>query len=260
MTTAKFIRAALFSTLISVLCATPLTVFAGAAGPGTFAGTFSAPVLTGNVINPDGSRTFFDNSASAFFTGFGSNHIVWGTNTQTDPAPFSFLTFTGTPFGVEPVDTPFTVGQIEFGNGTSLLQSLIFGATLTLTLPGSTNVPPVVVQLIINTTLNGNISVVLDADNLQFLGQFPQALLAFEGRDVTANLIGEFVGDPTLNLLGLTLPPGQDANGLVDIAPSGIPAPSSIALLGIGLLMLTASLQRAHAVRLTAADANAARG
>ena len=251
MKTAKFIRTALFSTLIGVLCATPIAVFAGEAGPGTFVGTFSAPVLTGNIINPDGSLTFFDNSASAppFFTGFGSNHIVWGTNAQTNPPPFSFLTFTGLPFGVEPVNTPFTVGQIEFGNGTSRLDSLIFGATLTLTLPGATNVPPVVVQLVINTTSNGGISQVLDADNLQFLGQFPQALLAFEGGDITANLIGEFVGDPVLNLLGLTLPPGQDVNGLIGIGPSAVPEPSSIALLAIGLLMLTASLHRAHAAR-----------
>ena len=35
----------------------------------------------------------------------------------------------------------------------------------------------------------------------------PQFHLAFEGRAVTANLTGEFVGDPMLHLIGLQLLP-----------------------------------------------------
>lgn len=236
MKTVRCIQAALFQTFIAALAAMPLAGMAGPVGPGTFVGTFSTPVLSGNIINQDHSLSFFNNTTTAFDTGFGSNHIVWGTNTQVDPAPFSFLTFAGTPFSLEPANTPFIVGQIAYGNGTSLLQSLIFGATLTLALPGSPDVPPVAINLTINTTANGNVSEVLDADNLQFLGQFPEDLLAFEGRTITANLIGEFVGDPTLHLLGLTLPAGEELNGLVGIGPSSIPEPSSIALLVAGFL------------------------
>jgi hypothetical protein len=97
--------------------------------------TFTDPVLFGNdANNPSvGKLTFTDNTGTAVLAGIGTNSLSWGSGPDLGiPAAeqFSQLTFTGNS-GIDPTSSiPQTIGTISFLNGTSDLDSLIFGATI----------------------------------------------------------------------------------------------------------------------------------
>jgi hypothetical protein len=104
---------------------------------------WSNPVVAGNEADgATGALTFLNNSSTAVFSISSmaslNDTITWGVfNGTTNPctiAPtpcFSTITFTGTsPVPANPA-TPFQIGTISYTNGTSDLNSIIFGATLT---------------------------------------------------------------------------------------------------------------------------------
>src|SRR5689334_9482185 len=154
----------------SVGAITAIGIFSLVGAPQALAGTvgepiigvFSDPVFAGNLLNfpTAGQITFGDVSnfapPSTFILNSGST-LQWGTQTiGQPPAPggFSSLTFTGGTLPANPT-TPFQVGTISFTNGSSALNSLIFGATLSFYL-GS--IAPVNLigtdNVVINTTAN----------------------------------------------------------------------------------------------------------
>jgi len=163
--------------------------------------------------------------------------VVWGQGAFTIPK--STLSFTGTPLIAQPADTVFTLGTFTYTNGTSDLDSLIFGATLTLTLNDSVGgvIDTKVIPLSITTTNNTGTA----AQNADFV-QFPAtattlsaaSMNVFEGSTATFILQGEIIGDPTLGLVNLLIAPGSVDSGFVG---NGLPAPEppSRAVLGFGL-------------------------
>ena len=129
---------------IAALAATTLSATNAAAVVPEFqmTGVFSDPVYLGNVLNTPavGESTFYDNSgtapASTIISPDGST-LQWGTNPPTDVGTvFSQLQFTGALLPLGDTSTPTQLGTITYTNGTSSLDTLIFGATLTFSLDG----------------------------------------------------------------------------------------------------------------------------
>jgi hypothetical protein len=128
---------------ISLFGAVALLATTGAQAGGPFSGNFVAawsdPVLSGNIIDAaTGIPAFMDNSAtaacsitgcpsSATFTP-GPTTLAWGANSASSTLNFDGHFFTDVGEG----DT-FDMGTITYFNGTSALNTLIFGATLNLT-------------------------------------------------------------------------------------------------------------------------------
>src|SRR5579862_9602513 len=194
----------------------------------TVVGVFSNPVLAGTILNYPAlnDSLYFDNTATAYsnISPDGST-LKWGVNPGSglpDAETYSQLQFVG---GTVPADpsTPFQIGTINFQNGTSALNSIIFGATLTFYLSsdltnaiGSDNV-------IITTTNNVTGSLAPDADYVNICGpssnMCDQSLQAYEdsedlgaiGIGVTAGLEG-FIDD--LTVTGFNPPPGGYVNGI----------------------------------------------
>jgi len=102
-------------------------------------GVFSNPIVQGNVLNDPtvGTLTSLDNTGTALVGVNSANAGCSGANTLcwgSDPGAglplsqqYSELTFTG----ANVTGPNQTIGTINFLNGTSALNSLIFGATLT---------------------------------------------------------------------------------------------------------------------------------
>lgn len=266
-------------TALSAFLVVPITsiigstcVQAGTLTPnGTIIGIFdpNSIITNGNVLNDPalGQITYLDNSGTAVSTINNStdptlagsapplqstgSSLIWGTNSPPGSDTFSELDFFGAQIPAN-VNQPFLVGRITYLNGTSALNSLIFGATISFydnfVTPsdylGSDSI-------IISTTNNLNVNIVQDADYINICGNNSNicnsSLEAFEdsegGTGVTADLYATIVGDPTLDLQSITLTPGQDpaTSGVVgDLPPLGaaVPEPSSIfgtiAALGLG--------------------------
>jgi hypothetical protein len=138
---------------------------------------------------------------------------------------------------------PFDLGTIIFGNGTSLLDSLIFGATMSFYIapavpntiaPGMST--PLVSEISIDTTVN-NGNLYHDADFITFSGLSNISLNAFEGAAVQAELYGYIAGDPSLVLTNIVLDPGQGGNGFIGNGQL-VPEPSTSFLLATGFIGL----------------------
>jgi hypothetical protein len=228
---------------------------AGPIGGETILGEFSNPVLQGSVLDPIPPDTgVYDNTSTAFDEIFNSTNgavggtppsqqfgsvLIWGEN----PGASSLLFF-GHPVPADPT-TPFDLGTLVFFNGTSALNSLIFGATITfyVGLPQPDAIQPGAEPIGsstmgIDTTVN-NGDLFHDADFLTFTGIANQSLNAFEGASVTAELYGYITGDPVLTLTNIVLDPGQSGNGFIgDGQLTNTPEPTTALLLGTGLLAL----------------------
>jgi hypothetical protein len=194
---------------------------------GTITGIFSAPILSGNIINTDGSVRFLDNTASAVISGVGTDTFNWGTFDGSFFPDHSTLQFTGVDFTDKAPDEVFKLGTLTYTNGTSFTNTLAFGITLTVGVANANvAIDPAVTQVAILTTVNGGVDPFKDADFVSF-DVLPVTFHVFEGATAAADVLGYIHGDPQVVLAGLALPPGQP--GFL------VPEPSMVALLAIGL-------------------------
>jgi hypothetical protein len=233
---------------------------------GTIIGIFSDPIYSGFVTHDptiSSPPVYFDNSATAPLSlsivnstdptlagtpalqATGSK-LQWGSDASVDPSEqFSELIFFGAPVPAN-IHEPFEAGVITYLNGTSNLNSLIFGASLSLY---DNFVSPESYlgtdQVIITTTSNLGVDLAQDADYINICGNGSNicgsSIEAYEdsegGTGVTADLTGQIVGDPQLQFLNVTVSPDQLATGgLVgnEAAAGVIPEPSTWAMMMLG--------------------------
>ena len=233
---------------------------------GTIIGIFSDPIYSGFVTHDptiSSPPVYFDNSATAPLSlsivnstdptlagtpalqATGSK-LQWGSDASVDPSEqFSELIFFGAPVPAN-IHQPFEAGVITYLNGTSNLNSLIFGASLSLydnvvspqTYLGTDTV-------IITTTSNLGVSLAQDADYINICGNGSNicgsSIEAYEdsegGTGVTAVLQGQIVGDPQLQFTDVTVSPDQLATGglVGNEATAGIiPEPSTWVMIMLG--------------------------
>jgi hypothetical protein len=233
---------------------------------GTIIGIFSDPIYSGFVTHDptiSSPPAYFDNSVTAPLSlsivnstdpalagtpalqATGSK-LQWGSDASVDPSEqFSELIFFGAPVPAN-IHEPFEAGVITYLNGTSNLNSLIFGASLSLydnvvspqTYLGKDTV-------IITTTSNLNVDLAQDADYINICGNGSNicgsSIEAYEdsegGTGVTAVLQGQIVGDPQLQFTDVTVSPDQLATGgLVgnEAAAGIIPEPSTWVMIMLG--------------------------
>jgi hypothetical protein len=233
---------------------------------GTIIGIFSDPIYSGFVTHDptiSSPPAYFDNSATVPLSlsivnstdptlagtpalqATGSK-LQWGSDASVDPSEqFSELIFFGAPIPAN-IHQPFEAGVITYLNGTSNLNSLIFGASLSLydnvvspqTYLGTDTV-------IITTTSNLGVSLAQDADYINICGNGSNicgsSIEAYEdsegGTGVTAVLQGQIVGDPQLQFTDVTVSPDQLATGgLVgnEAAAGIIPEPSTWVMIMLG--------------------------
>jgi len=198
---------------------------------GTIKGIFSDPVLSGTVINVDGSASAVDNSGSAVFSGAGTDQIEWGACDDScgDVPRSSSVTFTGESFADTGLDVVFKLGTLTFRNGTSFTDTLIFGATLTVGVAGaSAAIDPALARLSFLATTNAGVDKFADADFLSF-DVLPITFHVFEGATAVADVYGYIHEDPHLVFGTITLPPDQSDRGFLAAEPA------SVALVGLGL-------------------------
>ena len=251
-----------------------------AANADTISGVFGNPVLSGNVLNETGigSLTYFDNTSTAVIgtatpggaSCAGGDVLCWGTGADLAiPASeqYSELAFTGSTGFNSASSQSQEIGTISFLNGTSDLNSLIFGGTLNLydngVFVGSDNV-------IVSTTSNQYSGTDLtqaqlntDADYVNICGNDSticgSSIEAYEdsegGTGVLVDLTGSLVGDPTLVLDGVTVDP-SDANcttcGVIGNEPglAEVPEPSTLAPMAAGLILCIGLARRGTLRRL----------
>jgi len=239
---------------------------------GTIIGIFGDVVTSGYVLNNPslGQRTFFDNAGTAFSAIVNSTNpttggtpplqstgsaLIWGDDNAGFGQP-STLDFFGAPIPPD-VTQNFHIGRLTFGNGTSGLSSLIFGATISF-YDGSVS-PETFLgtdTISITTTSNLGQSTAQDSDYINICGNqsniCQSSINGVEasqgGTGVTVDLFGTIVGDPQLLINSVELTIGQSdlTNGFIGTdLPVGTPEPGTLALLlsGLAATMCTVRLK-----------------
>lgn len=221
--TATLAAAALFAPLI------PQASSADALYSGNVTGFFSAPVSMGDVVLINGSSGFFDNSATAVTSGFPSTFVTWGANPG-----FSQLIFLGDAFTNVAPDQIFHMGTIIYTNGTSALDTLIFGAKLHL-LTGVTSEH--ISNLSFVTTQNTGRGAARDSDFIGF-SDFGSTFNVYEGQTSSIELFGSIVGDPMLSLDHIEISAAAAGGGFIGHGVAGVPEPSTWLMLLLGFFSL----------------------
>ena len=237
--------------LLTLIALVPLCLTHFALGSmlysGSISGVFTNPVLSGIVIDVNGNPYTLDETGTAVYSGFGTNSINWGTG---DPVTGNSLTFNGTTFSNVAPGQEFLLGTLTYFNASVL--HAIFGATLTLSAsPSSLAISPAVAQGTIVATENGGVSPKQDADYLAF-DVFSVTFNVYEGATATADIFGQIVGDPQLQIDTIQLAPGQGGNGFLGNGrpPSAPDTGSTICLLSLALAALVGA-SRLRSIRLT---------
>ena len=236
---------------------------------GSIQGQWASPVLSGSLIDgATGVVTFLDNTATAacnlspcpripaILPGGGGATVAWGDGATA--ARTSVVSFAGATFTNVAPDTVFDLGTLTYFNGTSDLNSLIFGASLTLTAlltnPSGTTVDSFLVQLGLTTTNNTG-TTAQNADFIDFRNSLgttaPVTFNVFEGAMATAILSGKIVGDPMLFATQITIAPGSQGSGFIGTGVpqlAAIPEPSTWWLCIAGLALLKPVRTRAGRV------------
>jgi protein with PEP-CTERM/exosortase system signal len=214
---------------------------------GSISGVFTNPVFSGIVIDVNGNPFTLDETGTAVYSGMGSNLIHWGTGV---PATGNSLEFDGATFSNVAAGQQFLLGTLTYFNGS--VEHPIFGATLTLSVsPSSLAISPAVAQGTFVSTVNGNLSPRQDADYLSF-DVFPVTFNVYEQHSATADIFGEIVGDPRLQINTIQLAPGQGQNGFLGHGrPSSVPdTGSTFGLLSFALAALIVGARRLRSIRL----------
>lgn len=223
--------------LMSPLLAT--SAHAGGTYSGTVSGFFSDPALSGSIIALDGSLTPLNNSATAVTTGFGTNDITWGSTPGSSHIAFIGDTFSGVSSG-----QTFHLGTLIYSNGTSGLNTLIFGSSFHLITGGVAD--ELVTSMSILTTANTGLSAARDADFVGFSG-LTSTFNVFEGATSSIELFGRIVGDPQLQLTSIALTPGV-GGGFIGHGLGGVPEPETWAMMILGLSGVGLALRRRRAI------------
>lgn len=239
----------------------------GTAHAGFFEGAINAhfenPTLQGAVYSPGGAVVkSFDNTSSARYSIYGGGStatVNWGTNAGGPGT--STLNFFGNQAVSVAGDTTFQFGTFTFYNGTSTLESLIFGIDLVLDfIPTGSSLAVDTLRMHIGIGTSENTG---DAHaNADYIGipGVGNSFFVFEGAGGTSNLNGKIVGDPYFSPESFSIvnnfivyvgpsgfsPPYDPADyltftapdfvgGFVGPTPSATPEPGSLALLMTGV-------------------------
>lgn len=230
---------------------------------GVVSGMFVDPVLSGYAFYPlTNEYQFRDSTWTAVTSGVGTSEFRWGESPYLEHAPgYSSLIFTGADFsGVEPLvfdgvdgftgGTVFNLGTLTYYNGTSLNDTQAYGITLQLDITLSDSSDLVTTLPIVITLLPVNNSGPTPESNADLISFVPSgasvgvSLHAYEDATVTATLTGYLVGDPIFEFAEILLDPDQEQYGFLGngeplfTPPVGVPEPTTLALLGTGLVGL----------------------
>ena len=202
---------------------------------GTVTGFFSSPVASGNVVLINGSNGYLDNTGTAVTDGFDSSHVYWGNNPG-----FSQLIFLGDSFTNVAPEQIFHIGTIIYTNGTSTLESLIFGAQLHL-LTGVADEH--ISNLNIITTQNTGLGARRDSDFIGF-SDFSPTFNVYEGQTSSVELFGSIIGDPMLSLDRIEISPVAAGAGFIGNGVGSVPEPATwlsmlVGFLGLGVVLRT---------------------
>jgi hypothetical protein len=267
--------ARLFAVITALLCCS--SVKANVI-QGTILGIFSSPALIGSIANDPalGQSTVLDNTNTAVYSINNSTDptlggtplqqltgsaLNWGVLTgSSGPSTFSTLTFFGRQIPAN-INTPFQLGTITFSNGTSDLNSLIFGATLSFydnvvspsTFLGSDRIYITTTNNIAGTPPVDDDYINICGNNSNICASSIEAVEATEGgTGVTVYLFGTIVGDPMINIGSVALAPNQSGatNGFIGTDPpigaNTSPEPGTWTLLAAGLALGIFRLRRKH--------------
>jgi hypothetical protein len=238
-----------FVTLILSTILLTTAVYANAIS-GKVIGLWADPLLAGNLLRTTGQTEFFDNTATAQYHinnspdgSFGSA-LTWGIRGVGGPQPFSVLNFFGATLTGVPANSPVSLGRITFLNGTSDLNSLIFGAKLILSIKNDLSVDPLAANVTIVTTENTGFDANFDADYFYFDVLFPKTFNVYEGTNATIDVFGQFVGDPQIQLTNILLIPGETGGFIGNGTPQPIPEPATLVVTMAGLAAVAITARR----------------
>ena len=207
-------------------------------------GVWSAPILTGNLIDTSGQfLPASDNTATAVSSiSANGDTLQWGSGPTPPPPNASTVSFAGDFFASLPLNVANQkLGTLTYSNGTSTDPTVIFGATLTIYgyMGGVPDlaITPLPVLLSIFTTENSGACDTCDADFLAFPPpvSLNKTARIFEGTSAQFDLFGTFNGDPTIQITDIELTPGQTGGF---IGPAAIPEPGTVILVSLALAIL----------------------